>query len=484
MYWRALAAMSSGLISIILAVQPVYAESNETPARPSGSRPPASPVGDPVLHWNALALQANAEDHSGTFGAPQQGGPGPSSRALAIVHAAVFDAVNSIDGSYRPYLTRVRLERGAHASIDAAVATAAHDTLTALYPAQQAVFDDAWRRHLALLRASSARDLGVQIGRKVAERLLASRRNDGANAVPDHTASDLPGRHRVDPFHPSQGYLGPHWGAVRPFVIRNGAQFRSPPPPLLHSRAYAEAFNDAKRLGGNGVETATQRTVEQTEIGLYWAYDGGPGLGTPPRLYNQITRAIAEQMSNTVVENARLFALVNLAQADAGIACWESKYHYDFWRPILGIQEADRGTGPTGEGDHNRDTRGDTHWHYLGAPASNQIAGNFTPPFPAYPSGHATFGAATFESIALFYGTDDIPFTFTSDELNGLTTDNQGTVRPLSPRSYLRLSDAAAENAQSRIYLGIHWQFDATEGIVMGSRVANYVFRNALRPAR
>jgi hypothetical protein len=175
-------------------------------------------------------------------------------------------------------------------------------------------------------------------------------------------------------------------------------------------------------------------------------------------------------------------ALVNVAMADAGIAIWESKYFYQFWRPVTGIREADPGTGPTGAGDGNPDTIGDPTFTPLGAPASNATGADFTPPFPAYPSGHAGFGGALFQVLRRFYGTDDIPFTFVSDEFNGVTRDRQGNARPLLPRSFATLSEAEEENGQSRIYLGIHWSFDKTEGIALGRRVGDYVFDNAFRP--
>jgi len=155
--------------------------------------------------------------------------------------------------------------------------------------------------------------------------------------------------------------------------------------------------------------------------------------------------------------------------ADAGIAIWESKYHYKFWRPITGIRER----------DHNPRTTRDATFSPLGAPASNLTGPNFTPPFPAYPSGHAGFGGALFQILRDFYGTDRIPFTFVSDELNGETLDNEGHVRPRIPRSFSSLSEAEEENGQSRIYLGIHWAFDKTEGIMQGQNVAEYVFRKA-----
>jgi hypothetical protein len=193
---------------------------------------------------------------------------------------------------------------------------------------------------------------------------------------------------------------------------------------------------------------------------------------------------IADQMGTSAVGLARLLALVNTALADAGIAIWESKYYYQFWRPITGIREADPGTGPTGAGDGNPATAGDPGFTPLGAPASNLNGPNFTPPFPAYPSGHAGFGGALFQMLRRFYGTDRIAFTFVSDELNGVTRDSAGNVRPLLPRSFPSLSAAEEENGQSRIYLGIHWRFDKTVGIAQGRRVADHVFQNAFRPLR
>jgi hypothetical protein len=178
-------------------------------------------------------------------------------------------------------------------------------------------------------------------------------------------------------------------------------------------------------------------------------------------------------MKSDVVELARLLALVNVAMADAGIASWESKFYYQVGRPITVIREA---------GTDDPKTTGDAEFMPLGAPASNLSGPNFTPPFPAYPSGHAAFGGALFQMLRNFYRTDDIAFTFVSDEYNGVTEDNTGVVRPLHPRTFSSLSEAEEENGQSRIFLGIHWSFDKTEGIAQGRRVADWVFRNAFLP--
>src|SRR5262249_35401447 len=245
---------------------------------------------------------------------------------------------------------------------------------------------------------------------------------------------------------------------------------------------YAAAFEEVKAYGGDGAATTTLRSDVETEIGIFWAYDGTPSLCAPPRLYNQIALQIADQMGTEDIDLARLLALLNTALADAGIAIWESKYHYAFWRPITGIREADPGSGPTGLGDGNDATQGDPTFTPLGAPASNLSGPNFTPPFPSYPSGHGGFGGALFEILRKFYRTDNIAFTFVSDELNGETRDNTGHVRPMIPRSFQSLSQAEEENGQSRIYLGIHWRFDKTEAIAQGQKVADYVFSNAFEP--
>ena len=170
---------------------------------------------------------------------------------------------------------------------------------------------------------------------------------------------------------------------------------------------------------------------------------------------------------DTVLQNARLFALVNIALADAGIAAWDTKYAYDLWRPVAAIRRADD--------DGNPATAADPGWTPLGAPGDGFVP-DFTPPFPAYTSGHATFGAATFRVLAAFYGRDDIPFTLTSDEFDG-------THRPAVTRSFTGFGQAAAENGASRIYLGVHWGFDDVAGQAQGRDVADYVFQHVLTPA-
>jgi VCPO second helical-bundle domain len=441
-------------------------------------------------HWNEVAINASGLDHTPlapgedrVFG--EQYGPTRASRAMAIIHIAIFEAVNAIAGGYQSYTGLAPAHDDT--SMEAAIAQAAHDTLVALFPSQTASCDAQLIADLSQIRDGHAKAKGIELGQRAAVAILTLRTNDGSQqAEPrvgvEFLTGDAPGEWRQDPISLIPLALGAYWGEVTPFVMKSADQFRVPPPPPLASPEYATAFNEVKAIGGDGVMTPTVRTAEQTEVGIYWAYDGTPSLCAPPRLYNQIAVQIADQMGADVVELARLLALVNTAMADAGIAIWESKYYYEFWRPVTGIREADAGTGPTGAGDGNPATVGDPTFSPLGAPASNLTGPNFTPPFPAYPSGHAGFGGALFQTLRNFYGTDAIAFTFVSDEFNGETQDNSGTVRPLLPRSFSSLSEAEEENGQSRIYLGIHWAFDKTEGITQGQRVADYVFKHAFVP--
>lgn len=445
---------------------------------------------DWLRRWNRIALDASGLDHTPVapgedrvFG--EQVGPGRSSRAMAMVHIAMFEAVNAIAGGYRSYVGLAPASPGT--SLEAAGIQAMHDTLVALYPSQVATFDASLAADLAALGDNAARTAGVLLGQEAAALILARRASDGSDHPEprvgiDYITSDLPGRWRQDPISLHPLALGARWAEVAPFVTTSASQFRVPPPPALDSAAYTEAYDEVKRLGGNGTTTATERTPEQTLIGVFWAYDGMPSLCAPPRLYNQIAVKIADQMGTDLVSLARLLALINVAMADTGIGVWDSKYHYDYWRPVTGIREADPGTGPSGLGDGNPSTLGDTACSPLGASSSNSVGPDFTPPFPAYPSGHAGFGGALFQTLRNFYGTDEVPFSFISDEFNGVTHDNDGSVRPLVMRSFSRLSDAEEENGQSRIYLGIHWSFDKTAGITQGRQIADYVVDNIFAP--
>src|SRR3990172_1866548 len=466
-----------------------------------GPPPGPDPVGR-IRYWNKIMLDANALDHTPDgeirpFG--EQIGPARTSRVFAIVHIAIFDAVNAIIGGFESY-TGIAPALG-DASLDAAIAKAAHDTLADLYPSQAEIFHDLLAEDLERIPDGPEKENGIETGRIAAEAILALRADDGSQHEEpvigeDYFPSDMPGKWKPDPISMSPIALGAFWGKeVDLFVLKSADQFQVPPQPSLESHEYAAAFNEVKRLGGDGITTPTERTDDQTIAGIYWGYDGTPGLGTPPRLYNQIAVHIAKKMGSDFAELARLLALVNVGMADGATACWYHKYKDEFWRPVTAIRRADE--------DRNPKTVPDFDWRPMGAPASNITGPDFTPPFPAYTSGHATLGGVIFQILRRFYKTDYIAFTFVSDELNGITRDNFdpetcalasdryrdmtldrdcGKVRPKILRRFSSLSEAEEENGQSRIYLGIHWRFDKTKGITHGRRVADYVFDNSFQP--
>jgi hypothetical protein len=440
--------------------------------------------GDAVLRWNAVGIEASKIDHG--IGFPtQQFGPTRQTRALAIEQIAIYDAVSAIDGTYQSYLPTLTADP--NASLDAAIAQAGHDTLAVLFSNQMAMIDQALVADLAAIPDGPAKTAGIAVGHQAASQILAARQNDGSqkDAVGqpvNYTYGQQPGQWRADPLHPNVTPLTPDWGSVIPFVLQSGSQFRAPPPPALNSPEYTSAFNEVKTLGGTSPNSPSTRSDEQTEVGLFWGYDAQPGLCAPARFYNQIAETIARQQGNTEVQNSRLFMLIDVAMADAAITVWETKYLYNFWRPITAIRESDPRTGPSGLGDGNPNTIGDPNWTPLGAPADNNNGTNFTPPFPGYTSGHAGIGGAMFRMLADFYGTDNVSFTIVSDEFNTITIDQNGQARPLKARSFTSFSQAAEENGQSRIYLGIHFNFDKVQGIKQGTEIGDYVFaRTGLR---
>ncbi|PPD36273.1 MAG: hypothetical protein CTY18_05405, partial [Methylomonas sp.] len=399
-----------------------------------------------LKNWNRVAIDATGLDHTPVapgetrvFG--EQLGPTRASRAMGIIHVAMFDALNAIDNKFESYTGLPKVTQPT--SRRAAIAQSAHDTLVSLYPSQKATFDTQLALDLNQLPNSRQKTRGIELGKKAAAAILALRANDGSAVAEERLSTEggtfvtnpNPGFWRQDPISRVPIALGVHWPEVRPFVINSASQFRLPPPPALNSPEYTTAFNEVKEKGGDGEYTPTTRTADQTIAGTYWAYDGVPSLCAPPRLYNQVAIKIAAtKRTNNALKLARLLALVNLSMADAGIASWDSKWFYQYWRPVGGIRGADT--------DNNPNTQLDADFHPLGGPATNLTGPNFTPPFPAYPSGHATFGGALFQTLRNFYGTDNIKFTFVSDEFNGLNKDNQGNVRPLIPRTFANLSQA------------------------------------------
>lgn len=468
---------------------------------------------DPILYWNEVALTADAVSH--TNGRNDQPGPVLSARALAIVHLAMYEAYAGASGfpeDLPSYLDQPPPPDAPLSGEDlhAAVTAAAHTTLSRLYPSQKETFDD---------RLSDDCEKSWSVGRRyglaVAERILAARSDDPGVSDAGYLPSQARGAHRPDPDHPGQGFYAPFYGArSRCFAVTERHTLREPPRP--GERDYVRALRQVRSKGIapelNPAPSGEGRTPEETLIGIYWGYDGASRLGTPPRLYNQIVREVAIARQNTPGANARLFALVNAAMADAGILAWDDKYRWNLWRPVLGVREHDPSLGGCSKPGNEIEKDADPEWLPLGAPRTNGSIGpdglppkNFTPPFPAYPSGHATFGAAAFHITRLFYEvpignrkSDDLfeGLSFVSDEHNGINRNNRGTVRPRHTRNFPGgLWQMILENAMSRIFLGVHWSFDAFAvdqsgkpdlrsnigGVRLGLDIAESIYKDGLK---
>jgi len=479
---------------------------------------------DYVMLWNAVALELNRRDHTGKMNAINQRGPTRSSRALAMVHIAMHDAFFGRTGlavpSALPALNPLPVPftntavlgppAASPANEGAAVSGAAATMLLALYPSFRSIVDDALRGFdFGPVNAGA-----FAFGESVARQLIAQRQADGAEeggAVPP-----IPGywRHREDPTDLGQGLLGQRWGTVA--LFSTSAMPAMAPHPVPRSGAYNRAHDQVRIKGSLGPTAGTPgapytaRTPLQTLIGLYWAYDGASQIGTPPRQYNQIAREIIGRNINgadRAAATARILALVNVAMADAGIAAWYHKYTYQLWRPILGIREYDDSFWDNGNAvSHGLHPRCDPWWVPLGAPRTNEPGRrSFTPPFPAYPSGHATFGAAAFEMLRLCFGVDPgdpdtLFFDLVSDEMDGRAIHEDGSMRSRHRRHHDSLLRAMFDNSVSRLYLGVHWRFDGLDegianhldilgstskvgGVPLGRGIAQDIYGRRMQPS-
>ena len=365
-------------------------------------------------------------------------------RSYAMVHAAMFDAVNSIDGSYTAYLTDVPGSK--NASIEAAAAQAAHDVLVGLYPTRASVFDAELATSLVDIDEYRAQQ-GIRVGQIVAERMLATRANDGWSVTPPaYSLPATPGNWQPTPPANSAATFT-HYPAVTPFATASSAQFAPAPPPAMTSAEYAAALNEVKEIGS---ATSTTRTADQTLAARLWA-----NVNTPTNflfVWNNVARTVSQARGISTVEQARLFALTNIALHDALQTAFASKFQHGLWRPVTAIRRADE--------DGNPDTLADPSW--------SSLIG--TPPYPSYAGNMATIGTSQSTVLALFFGRDDIRFDHTWDGAGGAT------------RSYAGFAAMANEQERARVWGGIHFTFDNVAGQSIGRSVGAYVFQNYMRP--
>jgi hypothetical protein len=362
-----------------------------------------------------------------------------------MAHLAIHDALNSIDRRYQTYA--LNIDEEPDASPSAAVAAAAYGVLINELPTQRMSIDAAYENALAAIADGPAKTGGIAIGQAAAAMIITLRSTDGSSTAQFAFAPGTgPGiwQPTPPPFVPA---VLPGWGSVTPFALTNSGQFRPDRPPLfdLTGRKYERDYTEVK---GIGAIDSSVRTPEQGEIARFWYEDSPPA-------WNRIAKAISMSRGLDSWANARLLALVNLAMADGFIAGFDTKYSYSFWRPVTAIR--------AGDIDDNPDTLVDPGW-------SSFLV---TPPSPDYPSTHSVLGAAAAEAMRLFFGGDEISFSATS-----------GPPFPGITRSFISFSQAAHENANSRVYAGIHFRSACRDGLKMGRKVGKFAFRRSLRPTR
>ena len=352
-------------------------------------------------------------------------------RSFAILHAGIYDAVVSITRDASPY--GISLQAPRNARPDAAAATAGHDTLVALYPTMRAELDQLLANQLSKIPDGAGKQQGIQVGHTIVSQILALRAHDGSAATPQpFSPGNQPGNYQPTP----PNFAAPvftNWGNVTPFVLNNAAQFRPAPPPALDSQAYAQALNEVKSLGQN---TSTTRTADQTMIAKFWA---GPIWNT----WNEIAENAALTRHTNLERTARMFAVLNLSFADGVIAFYDAKYHYQLWRPITAIREADT--------DGNPATVGDPTWTPLAT----------TPADPSYPGAHSVISAIGAGVLSAFFGERN-HVSVTSDVLPGIV------------RTFESYTDVATEAGLSRIFAGVHTRLDHDAGLKLGNNVAHF----------
>lgn len=429
----------------MLAVLPVVAASPEPPPRVAVETASAAVL----LAWNeAVLTAAEAEDRFLTLKALH---------TAALMHLAVHDALNTIEPRYRTYLPAASAERGDPL---AATAEAAYRVAVSQYPDRRATFDAERRRWLEAVPAGPARDAGVRIGGKAAERILAAREGDGWDNEAEYRFHPMaPGVYAelADHSGTPEGFVfGAGWATARPFVLDEPAHFRAPPPPAIGSDQYTRAFDEVKEVGRY---RSSARTPDQSHLAMWWKE-------LVESSHNRLARELVTEEGLDLWRAARMFALLQMSIFDAYVNVFENKFHYNHWRPYTAIRWA--------ANDGNPDTAPDPEW-------TNTHRHTYA--FPSYPSAHGAACAAAMTVLAGVFG-DDRPVTITIPKM-----DEAGPLSdkiPMDPatRSFPSFSAAARECALSRVYLGIHFRYDSEAGTELGTKVGRHLVENALRPSQ
>jgi hypothetical protein len=380
---------------------------------------------DVVTEWNqragASVLEAKIYPFTGT-------------RVMAIVHTAMFDAINSIEGRYTPYKFKVSAPAGS--SSEAAGAAAAHAALVGLFPEQKAALDASYAASVAQIPDGAGKTSGIAVGEEVAAKVLAWRATDGADAANTYRPVTTPGVYVVTalPF-------GTQWGSVTPWVMERGSQFHPGPPPALSSAEWAADYNEIKEIGA---KKSAKRTSEQTEMARFWTITG-------PQSFDPIARQLANAPGRSLIQNARLFALVEMAVADSYIAVFEAKYAYNFWRPITAIRNGDI--------DGNDATARDPSWEPLVD----------TPLHPEYPCAHCINSSAARAVLESEFGAGAHSLTMTSATAPGVT------------HKWATIAEYAEEVSLARIYGGLHYRNSTMVGKAMGKKIGELAVQNYLK---
>jgi hypothetical protein len=422
-------------------------------------------TGNTAIEWNGIASTA-------IIAAPPQGaGQSPQAAvlSLAMVQGAVYDAVNAIDGGYQPYLGSPPANAGD--SKEAAAATAAfrvlvgfregeHDPpLAGLVPTQRPTLEPLYQSSLSTIPGGPAKDGGIAVGSAAAVAMLTAREGDGRGGSFTFTEGTEPGQWRLGPPQGPGGIVAhdpaPWVGFVKPFLVPDVEMLRTNGPDKLKSGAYAKDFNEVKEVGSL---TSTTRTADQTAAAVFWQDNG-------MAIWNRVYRALATSRGLDIVDSARLFAMTNLAGADALIGCWNDKAYWSFWRPITAIREA--------ASDGNPRTEADPNWVPLFDPTV-PVSGPplVTPGFPDHPSGHTCGSSAIVGALEAFFGTDKVEFTAVS---------NKCSPAPCPNRSFSRFSDALDEIIDARVWAGIHFRTADVQGAGLGKTVAHYLEKHYFR---